>query len=74
VTNREKEMKMPITPIMRLTWDVKELEAQVAELQEQVRCLREVQVKVLIEKIQACQVENAKLRLNIMSKVERKGE
>jgi len=65
---------MPITPIMRLTWDVKELEAQVAELQEQVRCLREVQVKVLIEKIQACQVENAKLRLNIMSKVERKGE
>jgi len=55
-------MKMPITPIMRLTWDVKELEAQVAELQEQVRCLREVQVKVLIEKIQACQDENAKLR------------
>ena len=65
---------MPITPTMRLMWDVGKLQAQVAELQEQVRCLREVQVKVLIEKIQACQVENAKLRLNIMSKVERKGE
>jgi len=65
---------MPITPTMRLMWDVGELQAQVAELQEQVRCLREVQVKVLIEKIQACQDENAKLRLNMMSKVERKGE